>query len=59
MHPRWTVRPLDLGRTAVDLLAELGARISLEVYDGGGFTHSHGVWRVEGKLWAVVEAGRS
>ena len=57
MHRRWTVRPLDLGRTAVDLRAELGARIRLEVYDGGGHVHSHGIWRVDGKLVLIVEAG--
>lgn len=58
MH--WTVRRLELGRTAIDAAHQWDRpRLRLEVYDGGGVTPSHGVWRLEGKVAAIVEAGRS
>ena len=59
----WTLRRLELGRTACELTWPLPAprgspaRLCLEVYDGGGFTPSHGVWRVAGRVVRVVEAG--
>jgi hypothetical protein len=31
--------------------------VCLEVYDGGGYALSHGVWRIAGRVAAVVEAG--
>lgn len=56
----WTVRRLDLGRTAIDAAHRWDRpRIRLEVYDGGGFTPSHAVWRVDGRAVAVAEAGRA
>lgn len=64
---RWTVRELDLGRTVVELAMDPfrihgferdpPPLLSVEVYDGGGWCGSHCVWRVAGKLWAVVGAG--
>ena len=57
---RWTLRRLELGRTACELtwpLPDHPQRLCLEVYDGGGFTPSHGVWRIAGRVAAVVEAG--
>lgn len=70
MH--WTVHQLELGRTLVEAPRQLspwGIRraghksdlplLQLEVYDGGGFTPSHGVWRLEGKVAAIVEAARA
>lgn len=57
MH--WTVRRLELGRTAIEAAPRNDRpRLRLEVYDGGGFTPSHGVWRLEGKVAAIVKAGR-
>ncbi len=57
MHLRWTIRPLELGRTAVTLRAELGALVRLEVYDGGGFCSSNAVWRIEGRVVRIEEGG--
>jgi hypothetical protein len=67
MHVRrWTVRPLELGRTAIEASASgrrhnkaVLMRIRLEVYDGGGCTPSHGVWRLEGKVTAIVKAAQA
>jgi len=61
MHStHWTVRRLELGRTAVDAVHRWDRpRLRLEVYDGGGFTSSHGVWRVEGRVATVVKAAAS
>lgn len=47
MPLRWTVRPLELGRTAVEHAA---LRLCLEVYDGGGIVGAHGLWRIAGRL---------
>jgi hypothetical protein len=54
----WTVHQLELGRTAIDAPTDVTRpRLRLEVYDGGGFTPSHGVWRIAGRVAVVVEAG--
>jgi hypothetical protein len=56
MHLRWTAREVELGRTF--FVGSLGGvDMRLEVYDGGGFCPSHGVWRVAGKLWGLLQAG--
>jgi hypothetical protein len=58
----WTLRPLSLGRTTCELApAPQGGppRLCLEVYDGGGYAPSHGVWRIAGRVVLVVEAGTS
>jgi len=63
MPTRWTLRPLSLGRTTCELTWPLPApqgdppRLCLEVYDGGGYAPSHGVWRIAGRVVVVVEAG--
>jgi hypothetical protein len=59
MHSQqaWTVRPLDLGRHALELVTRHGTRITLEWFDGGGFVASHAVWRVDGRVVRVDEAG--
>lgn len=60
MPTHWTLRRLELGRTACELTWPRRDRpvpVHLEVYDGGGFTPSHGVWRIAGRVAAVVEAG--
>jgi hypothetical protein len=53
----WTIRPIELGRTACELVVN-GRRICLEVYDGGGYCAGHGLWRIGGRLIAIVEAGQ-
>ncbi len=53
---RWTVRDYELGRVHVERLVG-GVVVRLEVFTGGGFVPSHGVWRVAGEGVAVVEAG--
>jgi hypothetical protein len=53
----WTVRRLELGRHAFELVTRTGARITLEWFDGGGFVASHAVWRVAGRVVRVDEAG--
>lgn len=55
--PRWSVHQLELGRSAYELVTLSGARVRFELYDGGGFCTSLGVWRVQGRVWGVVEAG--
>jgi len=60
MHStRWTVRRLELGRHVVELAAPRLPPVRLEVYDGGGFVPSHAVWRIEGRVAAVLVAGSS
>lgn len=54
MNRRWTIRVLELGRTACELILEDGIVLCLEVYDGGGHVASHGLWRIGGKLAAIV-----
>jgi len=54
---RSTICRLELGRTAVDAAHRWDQpRVRLEVCDGGGFTSSHGVWRVDGQV-TTLEAG--
>lgn len=53
----WTVRRLELGRHAFEIITPSGARIELELLDGGGFVASVGVWRVGGTVVRVGEAG--
>jgi len=59
MHSQhaWTVRRLELGRHAFEMVTRLGTRITLEWFDGGGFVASHAVWRVDGRVVRVDEAG--
>jgi hypothetical protein len=53
---RWTVRRHELGRTTFDVITP-ACRITLELMDGGGYVASFGVWRIEGRVVRVVEAG--
>jgi hypothetical protein len=53
----WTVRRLELGRHTFELVTRHGTRITLEWFDGGGFVASHAVWRVDGRVVRVDEAG--
>lgn len=59
MHTRWTATPLDLGRTAFEVTTPLGTRIRLELFDGGGFVASIGVWRIAGWVARIAEAGQA
>jgi hypothetical protein len=54
---RWTVRRLELGRTTFEVNVPSAGRITLELMDGGGYCASFGVWRIEGRVVRVVEAG--
>jgi hypothetical protein len=53
----WTVRQLELGRHAFEIVHPSGVLIRLEVFDGGGFVGTVGMWRFAGKLVRIEEAG--
>lgn len=63
-HPLMTVWYLDSGNVVLELNENAtppGCAIELEVFDGGGYATSFGVWRLSqtGRVLFIVGAGES
>ncbi len=52
----WSITTRPLGRVDVERLVG-GVRVRLELLSGGGFCASTAVWRVAGRVVAVLEVG--
>jgi hypothetical protein len=53
--PGWRIRERELGRTSLEFTLQGGIVLGFELYDGGGFVASIGMWWLAGRVVGVVE----